>query len=955
MNDNRKPAPLPTVCLPLLSGQKRTLNGRWEMISGNDEAFREAVVPSSWLNALEVMVPTTAQEALVAAGVIPDPRLERNNERLTDFHDVAWWFRRTFILDAGMACAERIFLRCSGVEYESRIWLNGQALGFHEGMFGGPMLDITGLVRREGENEIMIATAAPPIPPVDLSDNSICAHYRKKSLFLSSAANESEGRIIRRYNDITSCGWAYPRAFTCGIWDDVDLIATGRIRLLDRWVFTRSVDSDLRRADVVVRLRMQSPERTEALRLRLRICGPDGQLLGVVEKEIVLPMGELEIEEVLTLANPPLWWPSGLGPQNLSTCVIALLLPDGSVAVDESMRFGIREITRRQRVGKPTLYPWLFSVNGREFFVRGFNWTPQDSLRAFSEQRYRQLLEGVAHCNANFLRVWGWGGAETEVFYDLCDELGILVSQEFQVTLGKVDDENLDVLKQQAEWLVLRLRGRTCLAQWSGGNELHNLHPGPVTAPLDFLENLVPLLDPTRIHQRTSPYGGDVHYGALQYDDALNTSESVPIWTRGDPVEVVPEEQEGFTPYGGDYFEWINTGLEFEEAVPANFAFVSETVYPTVQHASSIRKYTATNELDLPVEDLQNLGKSHPIIRHHADHQSDWFPYISGKACELEPLEGRPLGSLLTTLQYPQAAMYQYLAGGYRAGFPFCGGFLFWVFNTPWPIATWEVMDYYGSPNMAYFWVRKAFARQAPVARFNSFYHAPGECLVIRAGVNSDFPDELAGSVCEVTVLDTHAEVVEKRSVPLEGIRSADLSSLCRIEIPCTDAHVPHLFVVVEIKRCMRIQASVSYWLKVHPRIAEPELRRKLNQGATAGLLVELPRLCDTLAAWSQDVTMECYTSSGGRPHVRVFNRGTHPAFMVGIETTDASLDIPNDNYFWLWPGQAREVGFLVGGDAPERLSVSSWTGGSKDHQASDWSSSRMEKSAPQTVSSDAP
>lgn len=901
---------------PLLSGEKIDLCGEWELTDSASEAFDQGEIPSDWSNKLTANVPGTVQTALVEAGRLPDPYFGKNNLELNQTYQRSWWFRRSVCIKPEDNPSTYKMLVFHGLEYESRVWLNGKELGSHEGMFGGPVFEISDQLAKGGTYDLVVGLAPPPLPPVDdLFDSSLDPLYQKKKVSLSSAAKRINGKIVRRYNDITGCGWAYPQSYTCGIWQKVEIVSMPQPAITDAWSWTEKLSEDHSHAIVGYEMEVLADCDLET-QLVVKLSDSSGKLLAQSMSVCELRVGDQILSGNISVEHPPLWWPNGLGPAQ--RCKLCWELKDKltgqSLSKSESL-IGIRKLERIPTSGPKTRYPWRFVVNGRDFFVRGFNWVPTDSLRNISYESYDRLLDGMKATHANLVRVWGWGGSEDEYFYDLCDKLGILVAQDFPVTQAKVDDENLHVLEQQAEWMVRRLRGRACMAQWIGGNELHLLLPDPLEVPLDFLEKQVPELDPSRLHQRTSPYGGDLHYGQLSPDDALNVHDTVPIF------EKVNEDEDDMSvaAYGGNFFQWIDSGLDYSSSQPMNFAFVSETVFPTVLGVNSLSRVIPPEELERPVVDGSNLEMSHPNMRHHADLQTDWFPYIWEKALEYGQLKGRPLKEIISILQWPQAIRYQYMAGGYRSNYPRTGGFLFWVFNTPWPIGTWEVMDYYGIPNPAFYLVRRMFSPLAVAARFETLYLAPEEILHASICVMADDPQLALGCTVRFRLLGESLKVLFEQDFMVPSNFNEQAVVLGKVDLPMKGFPEGMLTGVIEIIDGGPSQRAV-YPIRLSKDMLDPKQRDRVESPDTGEPPCDWPTWMDAVHGGSTSLSVERKEKT-----LVVTNKGEHPAWPVTLNFETPEKALPSDNHFLLWPGESHILNSLSDEGFPGNVSVESW------------------------------
>ncbi len=449
-----------------------------------------------------VQVPTTVQKALVELGLRSDPHwntntideLEEHGEpkerpvwfRRTRDERRDWWFAKTFDAPASWR-GKRLALRFDGIDYSGTVFFNGVSLGHHKGMFGGPDLDISGLVRFDGPNELVVRIDQAP---------------------------ETWNGLLK---GSPGFGWHYGHLISMGIWRDVWVRAEPDVAVVDPYVVTTAIgdgeatlaieytlDSRLaERATVVVEgdIRRKGATAGDATALRFR-C------------EVEASYGRNKFRAEVSLPEPALWWPSGYGEQALYRLTLASTTGAGGDAVGAAtVDFGVRTIEMRPfaDAAPETDYRWQFVVNGVPLFVKGANWCWPDPMLEQNEALYERLLELARRGHVQMLRAWGGGLVEGDAFYRLCDEKGIMVYQEFPLCWGPIDSPftDLGVIDRQVARSVKRLRNHPSLVMWGGGNE--NGPHGGADEGLFLVGRRCRGLDPSRPYHRTDPWGGSVH------------------------------------------------------------------------------------------------------------------------------------------------------------------------------------------------------------------------------------------------------------------------------------------------------------------------------------------------------------------------------------------------------------------------------------------------------------
>ncbi len=455
---------------------------------------REDTDRSAWVRAA---VPGTVQSALVAAGVIPDPLVDDNTYaeltehgapaqwpwffRRTRIEQQEWWYARRFTLPASWR-GRRVRLSFDGLDYAASVYLNGQPIARHVGMYGGPDVDVSSALRFDGDNEVVVRIAPPPRD-------------------WHGVMKPSPG-----------WGWHYGHLISMGIWRSVRLEAVPPVELSDLAVTVKEATAASARLLVQWDAHSVEPDAVEET-VRLIVRDPGGAV--VVDSAVVVEVlhGVSRHHVELEISQPELWWPFGYGEQPLYT-IDAVGSRDSA-----STGFGIRTVRMDplpERHG-PDLYNWRFVVNGRPLFLKGANWCWTDPMARRGFEVDRHILDLVVRANLQMLRAWGGGTIESDAFYEECDRRGILVLQEFPLTFG-LDSTAADLatIDEQTSRIVRRLRNHPSLVMWGGGNE----NPATITSddPLTVIGRRVTQYDPSRPFHRTDPWGGSEHFYGVYHD-----------------------------------------------------------------------------------------------------------------------------------------------------------------------------------------------------------------------------------------------------------------------------------------------------------------------------------------------------------------------------------------------------------------------------------------------------
>ena len=473
-----------------------SLGGGWELKGylGDDWMWRGAHLPDTrddigWIPA---EVPGSVLLDLWRAGEVPDPYFGRNSLFCEWVPERTWIYRKRFRVEQAPA---RTLLRFEGVDHAARYFLNGEELGASVGMYRPAAFEIGERLREENHLAVVVDRAPPCEPQVGRTDR------------------------VGIHKSRMGYGWDFcPRMIHQGIWDDVDLVATGPVRLEDVWV-RPLLAADLARAEVQVEARTSGAGGAVEVMLRSGQHTVAAGKADVVGGRVLLSF-ELEA--------PAVWWPNGSGPQPLYHAEVRVVDGDGRESDRRSVRFGVRRVEMDFNEGADPLgRRYTFVVNGRRLYVCGWNWVPIDA--AYGPRRDGKLdhLLGLARrAHVNLLRVWGGGLIERRDFYDRCDQLGLMVWQEFSLSSSGIESKPsedpafLALMAGDARAIVPRRRNHPSLVLWCGGNELHTTGGKPLDDEepvIAAIAQVVRELDPDRAWLPTSPSSPDEVHGPWEH------------------------------------------------------------------------------------------------------------------------------------------------------------------------------------------------------------------------------------------------------------------------------------------------------------------------------------------------------------------------------------------------------------------------------------------------------
>jgi len=410
-----------------------------------------------------------------------------------------FWIYRTEFAPPPLAGHERLVFTCGGVDYRCLVRLNGEVLHEQEGMFTPFALDLTPRRPRPGGALEVVVFPAPK-------------HG-------AGPADHTQARDSAK--PPVSYGWDWhPRLIPLGIWEDATLEIRPAAHLADAETST-TLGPD--RAAAEVNVAIEATAAAAGGRARWRFAGPDGGEL--FHEEAPVPAGG-SLRFAHSLARPVLWWPHDHGAPALHTSTVELLDAAGRVVDTRRQRVGIRHVRLVMAEGAwdaPAAFPvsrvpppTTLEINGRTIFAKGSNWVnPGIFPGLVTADTYRPLLRLARDANFNLLRCWGGAPVAKEPFFDQCDELGLLVWQEFPLACNAYSDDPgyRRVLDQESRAILRRVRRHACRAIWCGGNELFNAWSRMTdqAGPLRLLNRNCYELDPDTPFLPTAPLDGMGH------------------------------------------------------------------------------------------------------------------------------------------------------------------------------------------------------------------------------------------------------------------------------------------------------------------------------------------------------------------------------------------------------------------------------------------------------------
>lgn len=813
------------------------LGGAWQFKATDEAAWAPAEVPGS------------VYSDLLRAGRLEEPYYRDNELRAQWVAWKDWEYRREFTLDAAFLAHDRVFLECRGLDTIAQVYLNGTLVAETQNMFVEHEFDVTPLLRA-GANRLRVVfrSALAWCREADAQDPRVTWSER-----LVSTRDKGYSPFLRK--EACEFGWNWGiRLIRCGIWRPIRLVAYDGARLADLWVRPDLGDPALATLRVAAEVEAYGPD---ALELDLAVT------LG--EEEVAratLPVAGGRAQGELSIREPQLWWPNGWGAQPLYT--VTATLRSGGRAVDRrSVRTGLRriELVREKDARGET---FCLAVNGRPVFCKGANWVPADALpERLTCDHYRHLLRSAADAHMNMLRIWGGGRYEADVFYDLCDELGLMLWHDFMFAEGPylTTPGYLENVRAEVRSVARRLRHHPSIALWCGNNESEvNMAAGHrwLQFPAVTWQEYDAVFEGA-ILETLRRYDPDRPYWPSSPHHPLDRERRSPDWETASGDAHLWEVWHGFLPISA-----------YEEQTGCRF--VSEFGLQSLPAMETIRAFTRP-------EDRQ-LGA--PALEHHQRVCSEGTPGLGFYVLSLF----RPPARFADWVYLSQLAHGEALRTGveaFRRNWPHTTGALYWQLNSNWPTFASDSLDYYGRWKAAHYMARRFFS---PVL-------VSGQVRGARAtlwGVNEHLHG-LAATL-EWALWHLGGRVVRSGQVPVALPANAS-TPLAELDFGALMGEDP----LQGLDRRVNYGPACHYALACRLVGEAGELAANLLFFAPFKFL-DLPD-----PALRYDVAME-----DGRPVVTVAAEGFAAFVELGLAGGYARF---SDNYFHLLPGEARRVRVL--------------------------------------------
>ena len=685
--------------------KQQLLSSGWMLTIPEDNVYHIGPDP------IPATIPGSVYSCLLENKLMPDPYWRDNELDALKLMENDFLFTEHFVPEKEVLSSDRVILKFDGIDTIADITLNGTFLGHTENMHRSFEFDVKELLK-EGENELTVKFFSPL---------KFCAASHEKIKNMESTDAVPGYPQLRKAHCMFGWDWG-PRLPDAGFYRPIRLLGVKKARLSDdiRVMQEHEIEETGVHGNVVKKVKLAvtavtDPVHAEGVHAEITLTDPDGRTtcFAADEKEEKCLGGKLTVE------NPKLWWPNGYGGQDLYTVTVRLIDDATGEELDQTQkRIGLRTVTVDtspfpEEERDPHIGPQVredrkegrhfdFVVNGLRIFAMGGDYIPEDNiLQRVTRDRTEILIRDAAEAHYNCIRIWGGGYYLDDFFYDLCDEYGLLLWQDFMFACASYEltEDFEENLKAEFTEVVRRLRHHASMSVWCGNNEME----------AQVLEDhwngefneLIPGMGGIRpVH----------HASNKQYYDYIKLYEYILpkimkaeapeafYWpsspSSGGNYEDIYEENIGDAHYWGVW----HGGDQFSDYRKHHFRFLSEFGFQSFPCMETVRSFTEPEDRNVFSEVMEMHQRNTAANGKIMNYLSATYRYPKN------------FDELLYCSQMLQLDAIRYGVEYFRRIRGTCMGTVVWQLNDIWPVASWASIDYYGRWKALHYGEKRFFA-----------------------------------------------------------------------------------------------------------------------------------------------------------------------------------------------------------------------------------------------------
>lgn len=703
----------------------KKLHEGWTMVS----SYLHEAIPAS--------VPGSVYENLLKAGQMEDPFYRDNEDKALKIMEEDFEYHLTFNAEEFLSM-DKVLLRCEGLDTLAEIALNNSKFTA-DNMHRIWEYDITSCLKHE-DNKLKIKFKSPT--------KYIEDRYQEKPIPGSKEAMKGFP-YIRKAHCMFGWDWG-PRLPDAGIWRDIMLCGIQTARLKSVYITQFHEKNKVKLNLELFIEHFNKDQEQNQLEYKVFLTDPSGST-----------SEHLHSPKSISIDNPELWWPNGYGKQPLYQ-VDVRLYSNGTEIDRWKRRVGLRTATmhiEKDQYGES----FYHEINGIQIFAMGADYIPEDNLLGrVTKERTRNLLEQCVNANFNTIRVWGGGYYPDDFFFDACDELGLLVWQDFMFACAAYDltEEFEENITKEFVDNIIRIRHHACLGLWCGNNEMELFIRNTATYTdrhrsdyIKMYEYILPKVlkeyDPNTFYWPASPSSG----GCMDNPNDENRGDAH-YWT-------VWHDNAPFTDYRKHYFRYLS-----------EFGFQS---FPSLK---TVETYTLPEDRNIFSYIMEKHQRNNAANGKIMNYMSQYFLYPTD------------FSTILYASQLLQAEAIRYGVEHFRRHRGRCMGTIYWQLNDIWPVASWSSIDYYGRWKALHYYAKRFFT---PIllscqeeGRLSQDTDVNAQPFILKKSVRFNVANETGitqNLLIRWCVRDNRAQIIRQETMPLR-VMAYSTMWLDEIELP---------------------------------------------------------------------------------------------------------------------------------------------------------------------------
>ena len=884
-----------------------SLDGAWSF-TDTDEKTES---PEKLSYEMSAALPKSVAWCLFEAGKHGHPYEGLNSRDYLYIKNRIWYFKRSFFVEESQK-HDMAYLCFDGVSYYSRVWLNGILLGEHEGMFGGPVCEVSTILKYGEENKIIVEITPPSYHSEDHPEK--IEHSRIPHDLVAPWHVVNDG--------LTQNG----HFCVAGIWRSVRIEFLNIYHITNPYIFTEDCNNEKATLSLEVPINTPFNKESEGLSSCVGLGYPNPRncyactippqtsedTLKVAVKIIDDADGKCVYEsddlvnpvkffsrddqeepndffylcKKIEIKEPKLWYPNGYGEQNLYSVNISLY-HDEKLCDTHTFKTAVRTVEVVQGACEKVYRrheKFQFVINGQKIFLKGMNLTQTDVLYLEDKDEYDWVLSLAKNEGVSMVRIWNGGGVpENDIFYDLCDKYGLMVWQDAYIANCTSEHWDVDVHRSQLVYNICRTRNHPSLTVFCGGNEF-NPYTAKNAAGMYATWDEYNTYIPDKIFYRTTPNGGSAHI----------YSDMEPTWYRH---------------------------------VYKHVPFVAESGIHSFPVFKTFKRIINKHEIETPLSNIFSddfKNKFPEIINHFSEFQPDRVPRMLSRASHISNIQNIKLENLVEAVQMSAYEFYLIMAESMLENYPTTTGLMPWVFKRPWPTSAIQLVDAFGHPQAQYYGVKKGYDTIHPFVALEHLNFKRGEEINLPVKMYCDKAQESDLKV----VLQLFDDKMNKFFESIEMVKNASyhVTEIAKYKVSLPDSiNDAYFFVSVKAYCGEKMVGNSFYYPKVLSVFENKDVFERERAGACPNMYFEKgPFLKEQIT--SLDKASLCVDllekQEKGRREVYILNitnTSKIPAFPVKIDTvSDVSRCMCDDNIMFVDAGETRKIKVTVDKPFPE-------------------------------------